>query len=451
MERPISPNGCYTPLPHVKFYDIIEPELVDALRPESTNGNGLSLQMKIVWVKAGGLVPLDSGGKLRSFHIAKELAKLHEVTLFTFYAEEDNDEHPTLVSLFHKVVTHPMKILSGRGIGEAFRYLANYFSSLPYVLAKYYHPDVARHLRNVLASDKYDVIICDFLTPAPVIPFDSGIPVVVFTHNVEAMIWKRHWEVADSLVWKLAFRREYYKMQATELRILRESAHVLTVSDTDTNFFAEQIDRTKITTVPTGVDTEYFQPAIGEVPDNLVFTGSMDWMPNEDGILYFADQVLPLIRQRRPNVKLWVVGRKPGKRVESLGESDPGIQVTGRVDDIRPYVAKGSVYVVPLRVGGGTRLKIFEAMAMGKAIVSTTIGAEGLPVTTGSDIVLADTPEMFAQAVCELLESADRRKSLGQAARKLVEERYGWGAVAKQVDEALQLPAVASNRAPQQG
>jgi polysaccharide biosynthesis protein PslH len=400
--------------------------------------------MKIAWVKAGGLVPLDSGGKLRSFHIAKELAKLHEVTLFTFYAEEENDEHPTLVSLFHKVVTHPMKIRSGRGIGEALRYLATYFSPLPYVLAKYYHPEVARRLRSVLAADKYDVIICDFLTPAPVIPFDRGIPVVVFTHNVEAMIWKRHWEVAENSFWKLAFRREYHKMQATELRILRQSEHVLTVSDTDTDYFARQIDRAKLTTVPTGVDTDYFRPTSGEMPDNLVFTGSMDWMPNEDGILYFAEQVLPLIRRRRPNVKLWVVGRKPGKRVEALAESDSGIHVTGRVEDVRPYIAKGSVYVVPLRVGGGTRLKIFEAMAMGKAVVSTTIGAEGLPVTSGSDIVLADSPELFASAVCDLLESPEKRKSLGQAARKLVEERYSWAAVAKHVDEALRLPAVST-------
>lgn len=404
--------------------------------------------MKIAWVKAGGLVPLDSGGKLRSFHIAKELAKLHKVTFFTYYAEEARDEHQSLTSLFDKVVAHPLKIRSGRGMGEALKYLSTYFSSLPYVISKYCHAEVAHRLRDVLAADKYDVIICDFLTPAPIIPFDRGIPVVIFTHNVEAMIWKRHWEVAENPVWKLACRREFHKMQTAELRFLRQSAHVLTVSETDTEFFAQDIDRAKITTIPTGVETEYFHPMEGEEPDSLVFTGSMDWMPNEDGILYFAEQILPLIRQRRPNTKLWVVGRRPGKRVEALAESDSGIQVTGRVEDVRPYIAKGSVYVVPLRIGGGTRLKIFEAMAMGKAVVSTTIGAEGLPVTTGSDIILADSPELFANAVCDLLESSEKRKLLGAAARKLVEERYSWAAVAKNVDQALNLPALsaASNR-----
>jgi len=170
-----------------------------------------------------------------------------------------------------------------------------------------------------------------------------------------------------------------------------------------------------------------------------VFTGSMDWMPNEDGILYFVDAILPLIRKQRPKVKLWIVGRRPGKKILALAESDPGIEVTGRVDDIRPSIAKGSVYIVPLRVGGGTRLKIFEAMAMGKAVVSTTIGAEGLPVTNGSDIILADEPAHFADEVYRLLGSPAERKRIGDAARRIVEEKYSWAAVARHVESVLSL------------
>ncbi len=395
--------------------------------------------MKIIWVKAGGLVPPDSGGKIRSFHIAKELAKNHQVTLFTFYVEEPNDEHPKLAPVFEKVVTHPLKISSGRGFGEALGYLAHFFAPLPHSLSKYCRPEVARHLREVLLAEKYDIILCDFVNAAPVVPFDLGIPVVTFTHNVEAMIWKRHWEVAVNPVWKFVFQREYEKMRKAELDYLRRSVHVLTVSDTDTDFFAKDINPAKITTIPTGVDTDYFQPADGEEPESLVFTGSMDWMPNEDGILYFVEAILPLIRKPRPNTKLWVVGRRPGKKILALAESDPGIAVTGRVEDIRPSIAKGSVYIVPLRVGGGTRLKIFEAMAMGKAVVSTTIGAEGLPVTNGSDIVLADEPKHFADAVCRLLGSPEERKLIGDAARRLVEEKYSWGAVARHVESVLRL------------
>jgi glycosyltransferase involved in cell wall biosynthesis len=230
-------------------------------------------------------------------------------------------------------------------------------------------------------------------------------------------------------------------MQAAELDYLRRSTQVLTVSDTDTTSFAKDISPAKITAIPTGVDVDYFQPISGEEPDSLVFTGSMDWMPNEDGILYFVEEVLPLIRQQRPEVKLWVVGRRPGKKIKALAESDPGIQVTGRVEDIRPYIAKGAVYVVPLRVGSGTRLKIFEAMAMGKAVVSTTIGAEGLPVSHGVDIILADEPQQFAESVCRLLASPEERSQIGNAARRLVEEKYSWVAVAKHVESVLRSPA----------
>jgi len=196
------------------------------------------------------------------------------------------------------------------------------------------------------------------------------------------------------------------------------------------------------------VDIDYFRPMGGEEADSLVFTGSMDWMPNEDAILYFVEEVLPLIRARRPNTALWVVGRKAGRKIRALAESDPGIHVTGRVEDIRPYIARGSVYVVPLRVGSGTRLKIFEAMAMGKAVVSTTIGAEGLPVTSGSDIVLADEPRRFADEVGRLLASPEERKRIGDAARKLVEEKYSWAVAAKHVESVLrsQLPIQTSNQ-----
>ncbi len=393
--------------------------------------------MKIIWVKAGGLVPLDSGGKIRSFHIARELARIHKVTLFTFYMEKANDEHHTLAPIFQKVVMHPLKVSSGRGFGEALRYLANFFAALPYSVTKYCRPDVARHLCEVLAAEKYDVIVCDFLHAAGVVPFERGIPVVLFTHNVEAMIWKRHWEVAANPVWKFVCKREYHKMEAAELNYLRRSTQVLTVSDADTAFFARNINLAKITTIPTGVDIDYFKPMSGEEPNSLIFTGSMDWMPNEDGILYFSKEILPLIRKQRPGVQVWVVGRKPGKKIKALAESDRGIRVTGRVEDIRPYIAKGSVYIVPLRVGSGTRIKIFEAMAMGKAVVSTIIGAEGLPVTPGSDIILADEPQRFAENVCHLLGSSEERNRVGHAARKLVEENYSWVVVAKHMESVL--------------
>ena len=168
-----------------------------------------------------------------------------------------------------------------------------------------------------------------------------------------------------------------------------------------------------------------------------MFTGSMDWLANEDGIVYFMDKVLPIIRQHVSDAKLWVVGRRPSSRLERLAKNISGVRLTGTVADIRPYMAKASVYVVPLLVGGGTRLKIFEAMAMGKAIVSTSIGAEGLPVAPGENILLADTAEDFARQVVALLRSQARREDLGRLARQLVERNYSWNSVGSDLSETL--------------
>jgi glycosyltransferase involved in cell wall biosynthesis len=162
----------------------------------------------------------------------------------------------------------------------------------------------------------------------------------------------------------------------------------------------------------------------------------MDWLPNEDGMLYFAREILPRIRQIEPETTLSIIGRTPTPAVKRLAY-EPGIEVTGRVDDVRPHIAEGSVYVVPLRIGGGTRLKIFEAMSMGKAVVSTTVGAEGLPVTSGQNVIIADEPARFAQAVIHLIRDTESRRRIEAEARRLVVERYDWSAVAQDFENAF--------------
>jgi glycosyltransferase involved in cell wall biosynthesis len=164
----------------------------------------------------------------------------------------------------------------------------------------------------------------------------------------------------------------------------------------------------------------------------------MDWLPNEDAMLYLCRDVLPLIRAEEPATTVTIVGRAPTPAVKALADDHANVRVTGRVDDVRPYVDAASVYIVPLRIGGGTRLKIFEAMAMGKAVVSTTVGAEGLPVVDGTHVVIADQPQAFAGAVVALMRDPVRRAALESAARALVRERYDWSAVAGDLESALE-------------
>lgn len=394
--------------------------------------------MKILWVKAGGLVPLNAGGRIRSFHILKELAHQHQITLFTFYPTQADDRHRELAKVFFRVVCQPLEIPSTRSFADHVDYTRHLFSSYPHCLAKYYRPGVAESLRGVVESNSYDVIICDFLTPAGIIPWDSPSLKILFTHNVETMIWQRHYQVARNPLWKAVCWREYRAMSRVERHYLERADHILTVSDADREVFARFLAASKITVIPTGVDADYFRPEPGnEQPYTLVFTGAMDWLVNEDAICYFADEILPRVHQQVPEAVLWVVGRNPSGRLRSLTEKKNGMKVTGEVEDVRPYVRDAAVYIVPLRVGGGTRLKIFEAMAMGKAVVSTTIGAEGLPVRDGENILLADERGDFAQKIVSLLRNPATRNRLGQAARRLVESEYSWSSVAERFDSVL--------------
>jgi glycosyltransferase involved in cell wall biosynthesis len=307
-------------------------------------------------------------------------------------------------------------------------------------MVKYCRPEVKTHLGRMLASHSYDLIVCDYLLTAAVIPWEIDCPKVIFTHNIEAVIWERHWRVSRNPLWKLMSWREYRTMARVERLYLAKADHVLAVSDSDREYFSQTVAPEKITTIPTGVDVDYFQgcsTANAGEPETLVFSGSMDWLPNEDAMLHFADRIFPLIRERAPKVKLIVVGRQPTSHVRALAARHANIEVTGTVADIRPYLRKACVYVVPLRIGGGTRIKIFEAMAMGKAVVSTSIGAEGLPVTNGKNIVIADAPEAFAAAVLRLLGNPSECQGVGRAARELVERQYSWAAVTDIFESAL--------------
>jgi glycosyltransferase involved in cell wall biosynthesis len=186
--------------------------------------------------------------------------------------------------------------------------------------------------------------------------------------------------------------------------------------------------------IPNGVDTQLYQPNHEvEEETTIIYTGSMDWFPNEDAAIYFIEEILPAIQTRYSNLKFYVVGQSPTERLKRYGNR-PGVVVTGRVDDVKPYFARATVYVVPLRIGGGTRLKILEALAMGKAVVSTSVGAEGLNLTAGDGIMIADEPAKFADGVFQLMEDKSMRRELGENGRRRVKTEYDW----RRIGEKLQ-------------
>ena len=403
--------------------------------------------MRILWVKSGGVVPADTGGRIRSLQILKELARGHAVTIFTYYAQHAADQHSSL-NEFSEVATIPIALPAERTWRDYLRYAQTLVLSEPYSMQaiggesggrlRYYDvADIRRRLDDLIARTNFDVLICDFIYPAALIDWTLPFPKILFTHNVEADLWKQQAQLTNNPLKKFLYWKECLALGQAERRYARLADHVVTVSEQNRAFFARYVSPARVSVIDTGVDVDAFSPGSDSEPTSgMVFTGSMDWMPNQDAMQFFTSEILPHIRAEVPESDLWIVGRCPNRAVQDLAA--PRIHVTGRVADIRPYLERALVYVVPLRSGSGTRIKIFEAMAMGKAVVSTTLGAEGLPVTDGENILIADQPREFASAVVRLLRDRELAARLGQSARALVEHRFTSQAVGAQFESILQ-------------
>lgn len=391
--------------------------------------------MRILWVKVGGLWPLNTGGRLRSFHILEELSKRHGVILVTTHRPEE-DPHALAAQLPHceQVVSIPYASPKKGSFRFVTALLGSWFSSLPVDLRRWRVPGVQKQIKRLLTLRRADLCVADFLYAFTNVTGNTPVPVVFFAHNVEHMIWKRLRQIETGAWRRTLLELEWRKVRRYEAQACSQADRTIAVSPADRDLLSANAPGADVCAIPTGVDVSYFFPnGTCETPAHLVFTGSMDWHPNEDAILHFLDAILPVIRREIPEVSLTVVGRNPSL-ILLKAAAKAGVRVTGTVPDIRPYVAQAAVYVVPLRIGGGTRLKIFEALAMGKAVVSTTVGAEGLPLVHGEHFLRADDPVAFASSVVSLVRDPARRRRLGLAGCRLVEERYSWAEVAREFE-----------------
>jgi glycosyltransferase involved in cell wall biosynthesis len=394
--------------------------------------------MRILWVKMGGLWPPTSGGRTRSLKLISELSRRHELTVVTTHGDDDDPQglgdelrRVNVVSLGYRVPK--------RGSREFPATVArSWLSRDPVDLWKWRVADVRNCVDAYIASGKVDVCVADFLFAVNNVPLKQSTPVVLFEHNVEYLIWKRLCDLETAPWRKALLAIEWRKLRSREAAACRNVDLTVAVSEHDRDRLAALAPTARISWIPTGVDTDYFHPALNcERPHHIAFSGSMDWHPNEDAVRYFMNDILPLVRQRIPDVSFSIVGRNPSSALAETARA-AGAHVTGTLDDIRPAIAEAALCVVPLRAGSGTRLKIFEAMAMGKAVVSTTVGAEGLDITPGEHYAVADGAAAFANAVVSLLEDQDRRQQMANAARALVDERYSWAQVARPFEQHCQ-------------
>lgn len=395
-----------------------------------------STPLRVLWVKVGGLWPLNTGGRLRSFHILRELSTSNQVTLLTTHStDQDPQELARQLPDCQQVLSLPHNPPKKNSPGFVGAVARSWLTSLPVDLFKNQVKTLRAEVDRQLATGRFDLVVADFLVAVPNVPLEGDTPVLYFSHNVEYMIWRRLGATEKRWAHKLVLAQEWRKMRRFELEASRRAALTVAVSEQDRDQIGRNSDPSRIRAVATGVDLDYFQVGerVAEAEQEIVFCGSMDWFPNEDAMLWFMQAILPLVREAMPQVTVTVVGRNPSGTLSAAAEQ-AGVRVTGTVPDVRPFVQAAAVYIVPLRIGGGTRLKIYEALAMGKAVVSTTIGAEGLPLKEGRHIVRADEPEAFARQILALLEDPALRKSMGEAGRALMEERYSWASVAAEFE-----------------
>ncbi len=395
--------------------------------------------MRILLLTPQRPYPPHQGTTLRNFNLVKELAKRHRVSVLTFLEpDQDADDPGPLPDLCEWVETIPVP---PRSTGLRLRQLLA--TSRPDMSWRLWSPVLNQRLAERLSGESFDVVEIEGIEMTPYLPTIKAAqprPLIIYdAHNAEWILQQRAFQadIKNPRRWIAAFYSwmQWHRLRRYEAQLLQQVDHTVAMSAPDKVALRNVAPSAPITVVPNGVDLAAYLHYRGpSILHDLVFIGKMDFRPNIDAVLWFANEVLPLIQAKRPQTTFAVVGQRPHPRLDVLRD-DPTITITGFVDQVHPYLAGARVYVVPLRVGGGTRLKLLEAMAMQKPIVSTTVGAEGFPVVNGKELLLADDPLSFAEEVLKLLESPTLRAKLALAGQHFARAGYGWDTLVPQLEK----------------
>lgn len=389
--------------------------------------------------------PPHGGVLQRGYNLVRQLGRRARVHLLAFVHPDVlktdaavEESRAVLSEMCETVEYFPLWPKRSRGHRLA-ALAAGACSSQPFSVIAHRSATFGRRVTDTLAARRFDLLHVDTLALAPFVERHRAIPSVLTHHNVESMLMARRAEVERGALARRFLAREAAKLQAYESLVSPTFDVNIFMSPQDEAALASRVPGLCGAVVPNGVDVEYFAPDATPETPALIYTGGMNMFANRDAVMHFLEAIWPAIVAARPDVRFYAVGQDPPKDLLALAARDPRIVVTGYVDDIRPFVRQAAVYVVPLRVGGGTRLKVLDAMASGKAIVSTAIGCEGLDVTPDEHLVVADRPDAFAQATLRLLADHERRRAFGAAARARVERRYAWSVVGTELLDAYAL------------
>lgn len=397
--------------------------------------------------------PPHDGARIRILETLRYLSRRNRVTLVTTVRHSEQVAHTSALNgLCEKIVT---TVLSDQTQPVLRRLSLGLLRGMPLIHAFHFDTKLAQRVHELTSQGLYDIIHVEF-------PFLSSYLAslsprcqakkVLNMHNIESIRFDRELRFTSPMSRRILIRWDRLFFESWETRAIRQFDGITTVSDVEREWIQRHAPTAAVELVPNGVDTKYFCPTRAlKANPSLVFTGLMDHPPNVDAVVWFCNEIFPPLRRKIPNLSFKIVGSRPHPKVLQLGKSE-GVHVTGEVADIRPYLAESSALVVPLRSGGGTRLKILQAMAMERTVLSTTLGAEGLEVTPGLNILIADAADEFVSQILVLLASPQMADRLGKAGRKLVVEKYDWqlclSRLEKLYDRLMGNPRVSSPTMP---
>ena len=394
--------------------------------------------MKILFLSPTVPFPLTDGGRIRVFNLLKQIAQKCEVTLLALETQPTDEESIGHLERFG-IQVHLVRQGGEPPPVSLGTILRAFLKRVPITVARYNVPAYRQKFKELVATETYTLVHYEMLHVAQ-FHTETDVPSLLSQQNVDSAIWRRLCQETATPLRKCLYWMQQRAFERYE-RLMSPKFDIVTcASEIDKQTFRRTSAGARFEIIPNGVDTEDYQPDFttagepshSQLDAHLIYIGSMDWYPNEDAVTFFADEVLPNIHEKLPNVQFSAVGGNPSPRVQTLAEN-PQILVTGRVPEIKPYFARATVFVVPLRIGSGTRLKILEALAMGKAVVSTTVGAEGLDLVDGEEILIADEPAAFAAAVLRLLTDASLRRKIGENGRARVERDYDWRSIGEKL------------------
>lgn len=392
--------------------------------------------MRILWLSHFIPFPPKTGVLQRSFNLLREASKIADVHLITLHKKNVLPINYNLREVRRELSKFCSKIEIIEIPAESskpklfYTIIKSFFEITPFSVSFYKSAEMRNTIKSFLRSNQYNIVHLDTISLAQYANEFGGIPKILNHHNIESDLFDKRILVETNYLKKLYYKIEAYKLRRYESVNCFLSDLNFTVSDLDKNILSRISPGLNTYVVPNGVDTEYFKSKKpNKVKNNLIIVSGMNWYPNRDAVIHMCKRIWPILSDQVEDISLTVVGAHPPEEVVLLSHQDNRVKVTGFVDDVRPHIDRAVIYLCPMRDGGGTRLKILDAMSMGKPIVSTSKGCEGIDVTPGENILVADSPEEFVSQIILLLSDSKLQDRIGKQARLLVENKYSWNII----------------------